>query len=89
MSMATRIEEKVRSALSPELLEIRDDSSRHEGHAGWRPGGGTHFHLEIISDAFSGKSRVEQQRLVYGLLKEEFDAGLHALQLVTRAPSGK
>ena len=89
MSMATRIEEKLRSGLSPERLEIRDDSSRHEGHAGWRPGGGTHFHVEIVSDAFSGKSRVEQQRLVYGLLKEEFDAGLHALQLVTRAPSAE
>lgn len=87
MSMGTRIEEKLRSELAPRRLEIRDDSSRHEGHAGWRPGGGTHFRVEIVSDAFAGKNRVERQRLVYGLLKEEFASGLHALELLTRAPS--
>jgi len=84
MSMATRIQEKLCAALSPQRLEIRDDSSKHEGHAGWRPGGGTHFHVEIVSEAFSGKNRVERQRMVYALLKEEFAEGLHALQLVTR-----
>jgi len=87
MSMAAQIEQKLRSALAPQRLEIRDDSSRHEGHAGWRPGGGTHFHVEIVADAFTGRNRVDRQRLVYDLLKEEFEAGLHALQLVTRAPS--
>jgi len=86
MSMAARIEEKLREALSPERLEIHDDSAKHEGHAGWRPGGNTHFRVEIVSGAFTGKNRVDRQRMVYGLLKEEFEAGLHALQLDTRAP---
>ncbi|HLS67944.1 MAG TPA: BolA family protein [Kiloniellales bacterium] len=87
MSMAERIEDKLRRGLSPQKFELLDDSARHEGHAGWRPGGGTHFRVEIVSEAFVGKSRVERQRLVYDLLKEEFAEGLHALQLVTRTPA--
>jgi len=87
MSMAPRIEEKLRAALAPERLEVVDDSHRHAGHAGWRPGGDTHFRVEIVAAAFEGQSRVERQRRVYALLGEEFEAGLHALQLRTETPA--
>ena len=40
-----------------------------------------------MSAAFAGKSLVQQHRLVYGLLKEELDGGLHALALKTKASS--
>jgi len=86
MSMARSIEEKLREALAPERLEVIDDSHRHAGHAGWRPGGDTHFRVEIVAAAFEGQSRVERQRRVYALLTEEFEAGLHALQLRTATP---
>ncbi|MBM3570908.1 MAG: BolA family transcriptional regulator [Alphaproteobacteria bacterium] len=74
------------AALQPIRLSINDDSHRHEGHAGARPGGETHFQAVIVSAAFAGKSRVERQRMVYGLLDDEFKSGLHALQLRTLAP---
>jgi BolA protein len=86
MSVAEAIRTKLTQALAPERLEIDDDSHRHAGHAGARPGGESHFRVTIVSSAFAGKSRVERQRLVYGLLGDEFKAGLHALQLQTLAP---
>jgi len=86
MRVAHRIREKLTAALHPERLEITDESHRHAGHAGARPGGETHFRVEVVAIAFAGKSRLERQRLVYALLKEELAEQVHALSLVTRAP---
>ena len=86
MSIAQALHNKITAALQPIRLSINDDSHRHEGHAGARPGGETHFQAVIVSAAFAGKSRVERQRMVYGLLDDEFKSGLHALQLRTLAP---
>jgi BolA protein len=86
MSMAHRIREKLTATLNPERLEIVDESHRHAGHAGARPGGETHFRVEVIASAFRGKSRLERQRLVYAALKDEMSQQIHALSLVTRAP---
>ena len=65
---------------------MTDDSARHAGHAGARDGGESHFHLDIVSAEFAGKSRVARQRLVYELLAEELKGPIHALSLVTRTP---
>jgi len=86
MDRAERIRQKLNESLSPRRLDIADDSHRHEGHGGWRPEGETHFRIAVVSDAFAGKSRVQRQQQVYALLKEEFDSGLHALQLKTMTP---
>jgi BolA protein len=86
MLMAHRIREKLGAAFNPQRLDIVDESHRHAGHAGARPGGETHFRVEIVSSAFEGKSRLERQRLVYAALKDEMAGRIHALSLVTRAP---
>ncbi|HKX06871.1 MAG TPA: BolA family protein [Stellaceae bacterium] len=86
MSIAHQIRDKLTTALHPEHLEIVDESHRHAGHAGARPGGETHFRVEVVATAFQGKSRLERQRLVYALLKDEMSQQIHALSLVTRAP---
>ncbi len=83
MTRAARLEDLLRHAFNPDLLEIRDESARHAGHAGSRPEGETHFHIRISSQAFVGKSRVEQHRLVNQVLANEFARGLHALSLST------
>jgi len=67
-------------------LEVIDESHRHAGHAGARPGGETHFRVEVVAAAFQGKSRLERQRLVYETLREEMSNQIHALSLVTRTP---
>ncbi len=86
MSFSNSMQEKLEKALVPESLEIIDESHLHAGHAGARPEGESHFRVEIVSAAFAGKSRVERQRMVYGLLSEEFAAGLHALSIKAQAP---
>ncbi len=73
--------------LEPAALEVIDESHLHAGHSGARPGGETHFRLDVVSAAFEGKSRVERHRIVNTLLEEAFRRGLHALALRARAPS--
>jgi BolA protein len=85
--VATAIDSKLRVAFQPVRLAIEDESSKHHGHAGWREGGETHFRVEIVSQAFEGKTRVARQRLVYAALKDELDAGLHALAMETLTPA--
>jgi BolA protein len=85
-SIESSIRAKLSGALSPVLLEIVDESAKHAGHAGARPGGQTHFAVKIVSSNFEGLSRVERQRKVYGLLEPQFSAGLHALALKTMTP---
>lgn len=86
MSVAETLRRKLTEAFQPVRLEIIDDSERHAGHAGAREGGESHFTVEIVSPAFAGKSRVERQRLVYGVLAEELRERVHALALRTLAP---
>ena len=69
-------------ALTPEVLEVIDESAAHAGHAGANGlGYGTHFRVRIGGAAFAGKSRVAQHRLVYDALQKFTDAGLHALAI--------
>jgi BolA protein len=83
-----RIAAKLTAALHPTRLEIVDDSARHRGHAGAHPDGGgeTHFNVAVESAAFAGKSRLERQRLVYGLLDAELKERVHALALRLTVP---
>jgi BolA protein len=88
MTMAETIRRKLTDALQPVDLAIEDDTARHAGHMGHpgHAGGETHFNVRIVSNAFAGKSRVERQRLVYAVLKDELATQVHALALVTKAP---
>lgn len=81
MSVAKTIDKKLRDALAPAHLRIVDDSGRHAGHAGARPGGETHFNVEIVAAAFAGKSRLERQRWVHQILADELAGPVHALSL--------
>jgi BolA family transcriptional regulator, general stress-responsive regulator len=86
--MSTRdvIFAKLTSAFAPERLEVVDDSHRHAGHAGARPGGQTHYSVYIVSTAFQGKSRVDRHRLVNATLAAELAGGVHALAIRAQAP---
>ena len=79
--MATRMRAKLTEAFSPVDLRIVDDSEGHRGHGGYREGGETHFVVHVRSGSFDGKGRVERQRMVMRLLKEELEERVHALSL--------
>ncbi|MBB3972889.1 BolA family protein [Hansschlegelia beijingensis] len=86
MSVRDRIESTLREALSPQRLEVVDESHLHAGHAGSRPGGETHFRVRVVSDAFSGVSRINRHRRVNALLAGELAGQVHALAIDARSP---
>jgi BolA protein len=86
MRMQERIRARLSEALAPQSLDVVDESSKHAGHAGARPGGETHYRIAIVAAAFAGKSRVQRHRLVYDALAAEIADGVHALAIDARAP---
>ena len=81
MATADTIAQKLKDALSPQRIEVEDVSHHHDGHAGWREGGGTHFTVTIKAASFAGKSRIQQHRLVNSILADELAGDIHALEL--------
>ncbi|CAN8321915.1 unnamed protein product [Cochlearia groenlandica] len=87
---ASRMKAKLEKELEPLELVIEDVSHQHAGHAGMKGRGideETHFNVKIVSKGFQGMNLVKRHRLVYDLLKEELDSGLHALSIVSKTPS--
>ena len=62
-------------------LDVQDESHQHAGHSGSRPGGETHYRVNIVSEAFQGKSRIERHRMVNTALAQELAGGVHALAI--------
>lgn len=70
-------------------FSIKNDSYKHAGHAGMLQMENrieSHFRLEIVSDKFKGMALPKRHRMIYGLLDDELQNGVHALQLTTRTP---
>jgi BolA protein len=86
MSTKDVIINKLRETFLPESLDVADESHLHEGHAGHRPGGETHFRVYIVSPAFEGKSRIERHRMINAALAKELAGSVHALAIHARAP---
>ena len=85
-AVAASIEQKLTAAFAPDRLEIEDQSEMHRGHAGFREGGETHFHVRIAAEAFRGQSRVARQRAIYAALADELAGPVHALSLEVKVP---
>jgi stress-induced morphogen len=72
---ASEIERRIRAALPDAKIEIVDLA-----------GDGDHWKATVVSEAFRGKSRVQQHQIVYAALKGDMGGALHALALQTSAP---
>ncbi len=72
--------------LEPETLELVDESEKHRGHAGWQPGGSTHWRLLIVSSRFANQTTVARHRMVYASLGELMQHPIHALSIQARVP---
>lgn len=86
MSAEQRIKEKLMVALTPVRLDVVNESHKHAGHRSSPGTGESHFNVLIVSDAFTGKSRVERHRMVNEALKGDVGGAIHALALATYAP---
>mgnify|MGYP000023530800 FL=1 len=81
MTRTEQIETRLREALAPRELTVRDDSERHRGHSGYQEGGESHFHVIIRSGAFEGQSRIARHRMVHSALGPELVKAIHALSM--------
>jgi BolA family transcriptional regulator, general stress-responsive regulator len=87
LSQQSNIEQKLKTALKPERLEVINESHLHAGHQPHFDGKGeSHFRVRVVSEAFTGKSRLERHRIINQLLAEELKAEIHALAVEAGAP---
>ena len=86
MRTRERITEKLTAAFAPRSLQVVDESHQHEGHAGHRPGGESHFRIHIVAEAFRGKSRLERHRMINTALSADLAGDIHALAIHAAAP---
>ncbi|MET0407837.1 MAG: BolA family protein [Hyphomicrobium sp.] len=86
MSITGRLREKLMVGLHPTRLDVVNESELHAGHRNSPGTGESHFRILVVSEVFSGKSRLERHRLVNELLKDELAGAIHALALSTIAP---
>ena len=86
MSAEESMREKLMVGLSPYRLDIVNESELHAGHRSSPGTGESHFRILVVSEAFSGKSRVDRHRIVNDLLADELAGRIHALALKTYAP---
>ena len=79
MNMQSTITQKLEEALSPEHLEVINESHMHNVP----PGSESHFKVVVVSPEFEGKTLIARHRLVNAALQDELDGGIHALALHT------
>lgn len=72
---AREIEQLIKARLPDARITIRDLA-----------GDGDHYAATVISEAFRGKSRVQQHQMVYDALSSQMGGQLHALALQTSPP---
>ncbi len=82
MSVAETIQRKIENALSPEHLELINESSQHNVPNGSE----SHFKLVVVATAFGGQSRIARHRRIYDILADELAADVHALTLHLYTP---
>ena len=73
------------AALTPESMEILDESGRHIGHEGAKSGGG-HYQVVLVSPRFHGLSLPARHRMVYDALGPLMHNAIHALSIKAYAP---
>ena len=82
MKIQNQIKEKLVAAFAPTHLEIFDESYKHAGHAGAPEGSSeTHIGIIIVSDFFTGLSRIERSRAIHTAIADEIKK-IHALTML-------
>lgn len=82
MTIQQVIEDKINGRLSPEHLEVQNESPMHNVP----PDSESHFKVTVVSTRFEGRSLVARHRLLYETLAEELAGPVHALALHTLTP---
>ena len=75
-----QIDKKLKEQIEIEELLIVDNSHKHKGHKFFSPEK-FHLHLKIKSLYLKSISRVNAQKLVMKILKEDLKTKIHALEI--------
>jgi len=84
--VAQEITARLMAQLAPSRLDVINDSAKHRGHMGDDGSGESHFTVRIECAAFTGKSRVERQRMVNRALGDLMTDKVHAMAISATAP---
>ena len=79
MQVQRAIESKLAENLSPEHLEVVNESHMHSVP----PGSESHFKVVIVSPRFDGLNRVKRHMAVNAVLADELAGPIHALSMET------
>lgn len=74
-----QIEQKLKSALSPEYLEVINESPLHNVPQGSE----SHFKIVVVSHLFQSQTLLERHRLIHNILAHELQNKIHALSITT------
>lgn len=80
-----RIKQRLMTELQATDVEVIDQSHLHANHAEAIRSGGGHYVVKVTSSQFAGKSRIDNHRMIYKALEEDF-ADIHALSIQTAVP---
>lgn len=78
------LRERIETALSPDSIEIIDESHKHAGHAS--AGGAGHFIVKVVSKAFEGKTPIQRHRMVFDAVGDLMQTEVHALSIQADTP---
>ena len=79
-SLQDIIIDKLTRELSPDQLNVYNDSHKHAGHAGAT--NDSHFRIEIKASSLSNMTRVQAHQRIYAILDSEMKTRIHALQII-------
>ena len=88
MNPAQRLAEiraRLEAELSPESLQVEDESHLHVGHEGAKSGLG-HFRVLVVSTKFQGQSPIKRHRLIYQAMGDLMQTDIHALTIEAFTP---
>ena len=80
-AVGAQIAQALRTAFPQARIAVTDESEGHRGHAGWREGGETHFHVALSDAGLASQSRIARHRAVHAALGPALLARIHALRM--------
>ena len=75
------IYQRLSKNFNPSFLEVKNESYMHKHHSQSLQSGNSHFSIIIKSESFYGLTRLQGQRKIYNLFKEELKGSIHALKI--------
>ncbi|MBS1303794.1 BolA family protein [Loktanella sp. SALINAS62] len=81
MALDAEIRAALTSGLSPERLEVINESAQHAGHSGDDGSGESHWRVVISATSLDGQSRIAKHRAVHDALGPDIIGRIHALAI--------